>query len=85
MTFDDRDRLILDFESGWWTRSEAKAVGIRGLGMSPSAYYRRLADLLDSDEAYAHAPLLVRRLRLRRLERWRDRFEGTAQPLRPRR
>ena len=81
MPLSDTDRALLDFEESWWQRPGAKATAIRRLfGVSPSAYYRRLAVLVDSAEAMAHAPLLVRRLRLRRSTRRRHRFEGAAAP-----
>ena len=86
MALTDQDRRILDFEESWWTRPEAKATGIRHrLGMSPTGYYRRLAELADTTEALDHAPLVVRRLRRRRLDQRRGRFETTAAPQHPRR
>jgi hypothetical protein len=84
MGFTDQDRRILDFEESWWTRPGAKASGIRQrLGMSPTGYYRRLAELVDTDEAQEHAPLVVRRLRRRRSMQRRGRFETTAAPHHP--
>jgi len=82
----ERDREILDFEASWWTRPGPKSDAVRShLGMSPSLYYRRLADLLDNEDAMAHSPLVVLRLRRRRDERRRERFEGVAEPQHPRR
>jgi Protein of unknown function (DUF3263) len=86
MTLSERDRQILDFEESWWVQPGSKASAIRDqLGMSPTRYYRHLAELVESEDAMAHAPLLIRRLRLRRRQRRRDRFEGAAQPHDPRR
>jgi hypothetical protein len=86
MGLTDQDRQILDFEESWWTRPEAKASGIRTrLGMSPTGYYRRLSELVDTSDAVEHAPLVVRRLRRRRLDQRRGRFETTAAPHHPRR
>jgi hypothetical protein len=86
MAFTDRDKQILEFEESWWTRPGSKADAVRShLEMSPARYYRRLASLLDSEEAMAHAPMVVRRLRRRRAERRRERFEGLAEPQHPRR
>jgi Protein of unknown function (DUF3263) len=86
MGLTDQDRQILDFEESWWTRPEAKASGIRHrLGMSPTGYYRRLSELVEASEALEHAPLVVRRLRRRRLDQRRSRFETTAAPHHPRR
>lgn len=81
MPLSDTDRALLEFEESWWQRPGAKAAAIRHrFGCSPSAYYRRLAVLIDSSDALAQAPLLVRRLRLRRAVRRRHRFEGAAAP-----
>jgi hypothetical protein len=79
MALNDRDRQILDFEQSWWTRPGKKAAAIRSrIGISPTQYYRQLAELTDSGIALEHFPLLVRRLRRRRLERRRGRYEGGA-------
>ena len=81
MPLSDADRALLEFEESWWQRPGPKAPAIRrGLGISPSAYYRRLAVLVDSSEALEQAPLLVRRLRLRRTTRLRHRYEGAVAP-----
>jgi hypothetical protein len=83
MALSDRDREVLDFERSWQTRAAGapKAVVVRStLQMSPSAYYRRLALLVGTDEAMAYDPLLVRRLRQRRLARLRRRWLGNALP-----
>jgi len=79
MALNDRDRQILDFEQSWWTRPEKKAAAIRSrIGISPTQYYRELAELTDSAVALEHFPLLVRRLRHRRMERRRGRYEGST-------
>ena len=81
MPLSDTDRALLEFEESWWQRPGAKAPAIRlRFGLSPSAYYRRLSALVDSADALEQAPLLVRRLRLRRTTRRRNRFEGVAVP-----
>lgn len=81
MSLSDADRGLLEFEEAWWQRPGTKAAAIRQLiGISPSAYYRRLAGLVDSADALEHAPLLVRRLRMRRTARLRTRFEGAVAP-----
>jgi hypothetical protein len=86
MALTDRDREILDFEESWWTRPGAKASGIRQrLGMSPTGYYRRLAELAETGEALDLFPLVTRRLRRRRRDQRRGRFETTAAPDHPRR
>jgi Protein of unknown function (DUF3263) len=86
MALTDRDREILEFEASWWTWPGPKARAVRAhLGMSPTLYYLRLAALVDSEEAMDLAPMVVRRLRRRRNERRRERFEGVAEPQHPRR
>ena len=86
MALDERDMQILDFEQSWWTRPEKKSVAIRTrIGISPAHYYRQLGELVDSGPALEHFPLLVRRLRRRRLERRRGRYESTPEPQHPRR
>lgn len=67
MELNAEDRAILAFECGWWGEPGLKIERIRkDLGMSPSRYYKRLAELIDSRDAMAHDPLLIRRLRRRR-------------------
>jgi hypothetical protein len=86
MALNDRDLEILDFEQSWWTRPEKKAVAIRTrIGISPAQYYRQLGELVDNGTALEHFPLLVRRLRRRRLERRRGRYETTPEQQHPRR
>lgn len=61
------DRAILEFECGWWIETGPKTERIRtDLGISSSRYYKRLAELIDTREAMAFDPLLIRRLRRRR-------------------
>jgi hypothetical protein len=48
------------------------------LGLSPSAFYRVRRGLVDSDDALAYDPLLVRRLRRDGDDRRRARFEGRS-------
>jgi hypothetical protein len=86
MALNDRDRQILEFEQSWWTRPEKKSVAIRTqMGISPTQYYRQLGEIVDSGVALEHFPLLVRRLRRRRTERRRGRYEGAAEQQHPRR
>jgi hypothetical protein len=74
---DHRSRAILDFERSWWQMPGPKARGIRArFAMSAARYYQLLSRLIDSPEALAHDPLLVRRLRRQRARRRRERFEG---------
>lgn len=79
MALSDRERAILDYERSWWQEPGPKETAIRQrLGLSPTRYYRLLADLLLSDEALAYDPLVVRRLRRDRRRRRRERFEGRS-------
>lgn len=81
MNLTPRERALLDFERGWWLEAggEPKRSAVRRcLDMSPSSYWAMLERLLDSPEALAYDPLLVRRLRRRRDERRRARFVGEA-------
>ena len=47
------------------------------LGLSPGCYRRLLAELVDSEEADAYDPLVIRRLRRRREALRRTRYEGS--------
>jgi hypothetical protein len=77
MALSARDRSVLEFERSWWTEPGSKEVGIRTrLGLSPTRYRQLLAALVDSEEAAAFDPLLVRRLKRRRDDLRRARYEG---------
>lgn len=80
MDLTERERSILDFERGWWSEPGPKEDAIRArFGLSPTRYYRILNSLLESPDAEAYDPLVVRRLRRDRQERRRARFEGASQ------
>lgn len=73
----ERDKAILDFERSWWTEGGVKETAIRErFSLSASRYYDLLGELMDSPEAMAHDPLLVRRLRRLRDARRRARSEA---------
>jgi hypothetical protein len=75
----ERDRAILDFERMWWTEPGPKEVAIRTrFGLSPTRYYQLLGGLIDSSDADAYDPLVVRRLRRVRDRRRRARYEGRS-------
>jgi hypothetical protein len=77
---DGRARAILDLERGWWLEDGDKRSVIRHrLGCSTSRYYRLLDRLIDSPEALAFDPLLVKRLRRRRSARRRRRLAGAQE------
>src|SRR5690606_7334305 len=80
----DRDRAILDFERSWWTDGGVKEAAIRDhFSLSATRYYQLLAEMLDSHEALAYDPLVVRRLRRDRERRRRARFVGRPLEERP--
>ncbi len=73
------DREVLDFERSWWLVAGTKQERIRhALGVSPASYYAKLHRLVQSHEAFSYDPLLILRLRRRRDERRRARFESGA-------
>jgi hypothetical protein len=60
----DRDRAILAFEAEWRRHGGAKEEAIRAeFDMPPARYYQLLGRLIDTADALAYDPLLVRRLR----------------------
>ncbi len=79
MSLSEREKAILDFERRWWSLPGSKEASIRQhLAISATRYYRVLGSLVDSDEALAYDPLVVRRLRRLRDRRRRVRFEGPS-------
>jgi hypothetical protein len=76
MALTERDRAIIEFEQSWWSQDASKESIIRErFELSTTRYYELLGDLIDSDEAYAHDPLVIRRLRRLRDRRRKARFE----------
>ena len=68
----DEDRIILTIEANRYMQSGHKDAAIAAqLGISPTRYYQRLNDLLDSRDALEHSPALVNRLRRLRSRRQR--------------
>jgi hypothetical protein len=64
------DLRLLDFEREWWRHAGSKEAGVKErFGISLSEYYERLNNLIDSEEALAAQPLLVKRLRRLRAQR----------------
>src|SRR5579875_905324 len=69
-----RDREILNFERQWWKYAGAKEQAIRELfDMSATRYYQVLNALIDTPQALAADPMLVKRLRRLRASRQRQR------------
>jgi hypothetical protein len=76
---DDLTRFVLDFERSWRGGGRSKERGIReGLGISPTRYHQVLVRAIESPDALAYDPMLVRRLRrlrdVRRRARLRQRL-----------
>ncbi|MFJ9519183.1 DUF3263 domain-containing protein [Kitasatospora sp. NPDC101801] len=60
----DRELAVLALESRTWRTTGAKERAVREeLDLSATRYYQILNRLLDRQEALAHAPVLVNRLR----------------------
>jgi hypothetical protein len=70
----DRDCQILEFERQWWKYAGAKEQAMREkFDMSATRYYQALNALIDTPEALAADPMLVKRLRRLRATRQRAR------------
>lgn len=66
----ERDAAILDFEDRWFTSTVPKDQAImEHFSLSSARYYQRLNQLIDTPEALAYKPLLVKRLRRMRTQR----------------
>ncbi len=77
----ERDQQILALERQWWKYAGAKEQAVRELfDVSATHYYQMLNALIDTEEALAHDPMLVKRLRRLRTSRQRAR---TARRLGP--
>jgi Protein of unknown function (DUF3263) len=72
MALDERDRIVLDIERGWWLEGCSKSEIVRArLRMSLSRYNQLLGELVTNKEAEEYDPLVVRRLRRARdRRRW---------------
>lgn len=70
----DRDQQMLALERQWWKYAGAKEQAIRELfNLSATHYYQILNALIDTEDALAHDPMLVKRLRRLRTSRQRAR------------
>lgn len=84
MALSEREQGIIDFERSWWAEPGPKEAAIRErFDVSPTRYYELLAGLIDSDDALAYDPLVIRRLRRLRDRRRKARFEGRQAGLPP--
>jgi hypothetical protein len=74
---DERDRRILDFEREAWKLTVAKERAIRErFGFSAARYHQLLNRIVDTPQALAYDPMLVRRIRRVREARRRRRIAG---------
>lgn len=78
----EREIAFLAFEGEWRRHAGAKEEAIRAeFDLTPARYYQVLGRLIDTPDALAHDPMLVRRLRRRRdeaAERHRSRLGRAA-------
>jgi hypothetical protein len=82
MELTERDKAILDFERSWWSQSGPKeTLIVDKFDLSASRYYQILNELVDTDAAYDHDPLVVRRLRRLRDRRRRARTQTQDTPV----
>ncbi len=73
----ERERRILDFEREAWKLTTAKERAIRErFGFSAARYHQLLNRIVDTPEALAYDPMLVRRIRRVREARRRRRVAG---------
>ncbi|MFM1964901.1 MAG: hypothetical protein RL134_626 [Actinomycetota bacterium] len=64
------DKALLDFAGRWYRFPGAQEQAMRDeLGLSATAYWRRVSVLIDQPDALAYAPTTVARLRRMRDER----------------
>lgn len=70
----EREAAILAFERQWWRFAGAKEQAVREqFDLSATQYYQVLNALIDTPEALAAEPMLVKRLRRMRSTRQRER------------
>jgi hypothetical protein len=70
----EEQAALLDFEKNWWSLDGSKESEIRDrFDISPTRYYQLLNALIDSPDALAHDPLLIKRLRRLREMRQKER------------
>ncbi|QQR99696.1 MAG: DUF3263 domain-containing protein [Austwickia sp.] len=69
-----QERELLAFERQWWKYAGSKEQAIKDLfDMSSTRYYQTLNALIDTPQAMAFDPMLVKRLRRLRSSRQRQR------------
>lgn len=73
-TLSEREQQIIDFEHQWWKYAGSKEQAVKDLfDLSPTRYYQILNQLIDSEDALAYDPMLIKRLRRQRASRQRTR------------
>jgi hypothetical protein len=76
-SLDERSRSLLDFERASWKLEIPKERAIRErFGFSAARYHQLLNRVLETPEALAYDPMLVRRLHRVRAARRRRRVAG---------
>lgn len=74
VSLNERDAMLLDFEDEWYLANSSKeAEVLERFGLTSARYYQILNSLIDTPEALAYRPLLVKRLRRLREQRQRAR------------
>ncbi|WP_287001198.1 MULTISPECIES: DUF3263 domain-containing protein [Gordonia] len=64
MTLTDADRRLLDFADQHWRARGSHADAIRAeFGITVTRFWQKVNNLLDREDALAHNPILVNRLR----------------------
>ena len=77
MALTERETSIIDFERTWWTLGDTKDELIHArFDCTPQAFNLELSALIDSPDALAHDPLVLRRLRRQRDRKRRARLKG---------
>ncbi|MEE9964116.1 MAG: DUF3263 domain-containing protein [Propionicimonas sp.] len=70
----EQQAALLDFEKSWWSLPGSKESEIRErFDISATRYYQLLNALIDTPEALAYEPLLVKRLLRQRDSRQKER------------
>ena len=79
MALSEREKAVIDFERTWWMLDGTREDLISAhFACSPEAFGLELSALVDSPDALAHDPLVVRRLRRHRDRRRRAHLEGAT-------
>lgn len=67
-----KEQAMLAFERQWWKFAGSKDIAIKeSFEVSPTRYYQILNALIDNPAALEHDPLLIKRLRRIRAQRYK--------------